>query len=53
MAKAPRAVTLANVSVSASKYAGQFRPLVKQTVEPPMVSVPNVPLFAFNCVVEV
>ncbi len=53
VAKAPRAVTLANVSVSASKYAGQLRPLVKQTVEPPTVSALNVPLLAFNCVVEV
>ncbi len=53
VAKAPRAVTLASVSVSASKYAGQLRPLVRHTVEPPTVSVPNVPLFALSCVVEV
>ncbi len=52
VAKAPRAVTEANVSVSASRYAGQLVPLVKQTVEPPTVNVPNVPLFAFNCVVD-
>ncbi len=48
----PRAVTEASVSVSASKYAGQFVPFVRQTVWPPMVSALNVPLFAFNCVVE-
>ncbi len=44
----PRAVTEAKVSVSASRYAGQLRPLVRQTVEPPTVSALNVPLLAFN-----
>ncbi len=53
VAKAPRAVTEASVSVSARRYAGQFKPLVKQTVEPPTVNVPNVPLLALSCVVEV
>jgi len=52
VAEAPRAVTDASVSLSASKYAGQLIPVVRQTVEPPIVSVPNVPLFAFSCVVE-
>ncbi len=52
VAKAPRAVTLASVSVSASKYAGQLRPLVRQTVEPPTVKALNEPEFALMRVVE-
>lgn len=34
VAEDPRAVTVASVSLSASKYAGQFVPFVRQTVEP-------------------
>jgi hypothetical protein len=34
VALAPRAVTVAKVSVSASKYAGQFVPLERHTVRP-------------------
>ncbi len=52
VAKAPRAVTDASVSVSANKYAGQFRPLVRQTVEPPTVKALNEPVLAFSWVVE-
>ncbi len=48
VAKLPRLVTEASVSVSASRYAGQLVPLVRQIVEPPTVSVPNVPLLAFS-----
>jgi hypothetical protein len=52
VANAPRAVTLASVSVSAKRYAGQFVPFVRQTVEPPTVSAPNEPEFALRRVVE-
>ncbi len=40
------------MSVSVVRKAGQFKPFVKQTVEPLTVSVPKVPLLAFSWVVE-
>ena len=52
VAKAPRAVTLESVSVSANKYAGQLVPLVKHTVTPPTVSVEKAPTLALMRVVE-
>ncbi len=52
VAKAPRAVTEASVSVSAKRYAGQLRPFARQTAVPPTVRALNEPEFAFSCVVE-
>lgn len=52
VAKEPRAVTVASVSLSVMRYAGQLVASSRQTETPPTVRAPNSPAFAFNCVVE-